>query len=251
MGIKLEIDSLTIDGSTNFFFTNNADDSKIVVSDVNGFASYTNATLSTGDENFTVDVSVFSVNDSYYSAILKNRNYIIKANYNFSNASELIVFIENTLQSTTIGDKLRITNLTEGGNPVAISALILNNNTPINSNRWLVTQTPYYPTVSPDQDPYTGYNLSFTDIRGIGNEFTLLYSPTGMCKNGVRLTFTLGSFQYQNTFTSTDYIWYQTKRDPNYMEHFISTGTPPAPTIIDPGTGGGGPGGPGTGGGGF
>ena len=78
-------------------------------------------------------------------------------------------------------------------------------------------------------------------MQGYGNEYTLLYSPIGMCKNGTRRSVTYGTFF---TFTSTDYLWYRTKAIPVRTDWFISTGTPPAPTEpIDPGGGPGGGGG--------
>jgi len=254
MSVKTNIDTLTIDGLTKLFFTNNSGDSKVAVSnDTNGFVGYsTTITLSSGDEQFTTDNTKFTGSDSYITTILKNRNYIVKANASPSPNSQAGFYIENTLQTTTLGDKIKITNLTFGGNPVGMGARTLNAST-LNisdSARWIVTNEPVYPGFSPNQEVYTGFDTSLILITGHSNEFTLLYSPIGMCKNGVRLTVTLGTSPNQYTYTSTDYIWYRTKATPDRMDRYLSTGTPPtASPPIDPG-GGGGPF-PGPGGGGF
>ena len=255
MSVKLNINTLTIDGQTKLLFTNNSGESKVVVSlDNNGFVGYSSTiTLSSADEQFTTDNSKFTGTDAYSTTILKNRNYIVKANELYSPNSETGFYIENTLQTTTLGDKVKITNLTFGGNPVIMAARTFNAST-LNisdSARWIVTNEPEYPGFSPNQEVFTGFDTSFISIVGHSNEFTLLYSPIGMCKNGVRLTVTLGTSPNQYTYTSTDYVWYRTKSTPNRMDRYLSTGTPPAPTPPDPGGGGNPdpfPGGPGTGG---
>ena len=251
MGIIMDINTLTLNGQTKLFFTNNSGDLKVAVSDTNGFVGYTTKTLNTGgDENLPYDGNIYSSSDSYRTTVLRNRNYFIRANENFIGASEVFLYLENPTQTTLLGDKVRITNLTFGGNPPLITPLVLDVSTgqELNSTRWIVNNQNDF--ASNQSDIFSGYKT----MQGCGNEYTLLYSPTGACKNGVRLTVTYTTspplpFQ-SSTYTSTDYLWYRTKAVHLRLDWFISTGTPPTPGggVVDPGTGGG-PG-PGTGGGG-
>lgn len=240
MSVKTNIDTLTIDGQTKLFFTNNSGDSKVAVSDTNGFVGYSTTTLSSSEEQFTKENS-YTNNDFNETYVLKNRNYILKANEPSSPNSETVFYIENTLQTTKLGDKLKVTNITFGGNPAVIGARTLDTNTwnKLDSTRWLIKIDAISPHFSPNQNVFTGFATEYVTIRGHSNEYTLLYSPIGMCKNGVRLTVTLGTSPNQYTYTSTDYVWYRTKSGPDRMERYLSSGTPPTATTIDPGGGGG------------
>lgn len=246
MAVIMDINTLTLTGETKLFFTNNSGDLKVAVSDVNGFVGYSTMTLSTGDENLTQDNTIYSSSDSYQTRVLRNRNYFIRANGDFLGGSEVYLFIESTSQTTLLGDKVRIIDITINGNPPVISPLVLDisTNQSSNSTRWIVHG------VNDFIINQTGFYSSYKTMQGYGNEYTLLYSPIGMCKNGTRLSVTYTSaFVPSATYTSTDYLWYRTKAVPTRMDWFISTGTPPTPTeTIDPG-GGGGPGGGDPGGG--
>lgn len=237
MAIIMDINTLTLNGQTKLFFTNNSGDLKVAVSDTNGFVGYSTMTLSTGDENLPYDGTKYSTDDSLSTTALRNRNYIIRSNQPFTgNPSELRMYLENPTQTTLLGDKVRITNITTNlGNPAVISPLVFDASTQqlSNSTRWIVHGQNNFAIND------SGFYSSYKTMQGYGNEYTLLYSPIGMCKNGTRLSVTYGTFF---TFTSTDYLWYKTKAIPIRMDWFISTGAPPTPTeTIDPG--GGGPGG--------
>lgn len=244
MAIIMDINTLTLNGQTKLFFTNNSGDLKVAVSDTNGFVGYSTMTLSIGDENLPYDGTIYSSSDSYRTLVLRKRNYFVRSNESFNGNSEVSLYLENPTQTTLLGDKFRITDITTNtGNPPVISPLVLDVNTgqESNSTRWIVHGENDFAINQ------TGFYSSYKTMQGYGNEYTLLYSPIGMCKNGTRLSVTYDTFF---TFTSTDYLWYRTKAVPVRLDWFISTGTPPTPTeIIDPG--GGGPGGGGVPGGGF
>lgn len=250
MAIIMDINTLTLNGQTKLFFTNNSGDLKVAVSDTNGVVGYSTMTLSIGDENLPYDGTKYSMNDAIQFAALRNRNYIIRSNEPFTGNSELGMYLESPTQTTLLGDKVRITNITTNlGNPPGISPLVfevvldingIETGVESNSTRWIVDgQDNFAINVA---GPYSSYK----GMQGYGNEYTLLYSPIGMCKNGTRRSVTYGTFF---TFTSTDYLWYRTKAIPVRTDWFISTGAPPAPggggvDPFDPG-GGGGPGGEG------
>jgi len=256
MAINLGLNSLTISGQTKLNLNNNSGEAKIPVSDINGFVDYTTVTLSTGDEIFTNQIIYTSDPDT---PTPKNSNYIVKAD-DVTSPNPTIFYFENTLQTTLIGDKIRINNLTFGGADIAIAGKLLNASTmqTSNSSRWVVyggSTEISHPGFSPNEDVYTGYNVTFIGADDYYSEYTLLYSPLGMCKNGSRLTITLGTFPNIYTYTSTDYIWYRTKVSRRRMNNFLSTGTPPVGGGGSSGGGGsfGGGGGldPNTGGGSF
>jgi hypothetical protein len=240
MAVIMDINTLTLNGQTKLFFTNNSGDLKLAVSDTNGFVGYSTMTLSTGDENLPYDGTIYSSSDSYRTFVLRNRNYFVRSNENYIGDSEVYLYLENTTQTTLLGDKVRITDITTNtGNPPVISPLVLDvsTNQESNSTRWIVDGQNSFAINQ------TGFYASYKTMQGYGNEYTLLYSPIGMCKNGTRLSVTYTSPIFTSaTYTSTDYLWYKTKAIPVRMDWFISTGTPPSPfEPVDPG-GGGGPG---------
>jgi hypothetical protein len=248
MAIIMDINTLTLNGQTKLFFTNNSGDLKVAISDTNGVVGYSTMTLSIGDENLPYDGTKYSTDDSSLTSAPRNRNYIIRSNQPFTgNPSELGMYLESPTQTTLLGDKVRITNITTNlGNPAVISPLVFDDSTQqlSNSTRWIVDGQNSFAIND------SGVYSSYKGMQGYGNEYTLLYSPIGMCKNGTRLSVTYGTFF---TFASTDYLWYKTKAIPVRTDWFISTGAPPAPggggvDPFDPGGGGGpGSGEPGTG----
>ena len=245
MSIILTNNTLTINGSTKFYIVTGSANDLIATSDSTGNIVYGSSVVSNGDENYPADSSIFSGSDSYITTILKNRTYFVKSHYDYMPNSEVLLAHENDLQTNNIGDKFRIFDLTQGGNPVGITGLSYRvATTDFVSGKWIVFTNPALPGALVNEEYYTdGSNFTSSGIeRNVLSEFTLLWSPLGMCKNGVRLTINYPSTGFPlHTYTSTDYVWYRTKRIPSSMHRYIDTGLPPAP--FDPGTGGGGGGG--------
>lgn len=249
MSIKLTLDTLTIDGTTKFFVVEGSANNLVAVSDASGNIGYSTVTLAAGDESYPVNTSINTGSDSFNVPILKNQTYFVKADFNYTPSSEALLFPENNLQTNNIGDKVRIFALTTGGNYAAITGLTYPG---LTIGKWMVISIADVGGCVVNENYVTGgVDLtSATLMDSALTEFTLLWSPLGMCKNGVRLTLTYPtSGPNMRTYTSSDYVWYRTKMIPNKMGLHLSTGTPPAPSPpIDPGGGGGGGGGYGGGG---
>ena len=250
MSIKLLNNSLTIDTGTKLYFMPNSGDGKIATtSDSLGTVLYGASTLSNkADEDLPVSTSINTGADTFQIVAPKNNTFIIKANAVPSPDSEADVFVEISGQATNTGDKIRILDLTLGGNPILLSALTFVNSGTQLAGRWITlanyfelgigtTALHTYPPV------FNGYNqVQIGNARNALTQYTLLYSPVGIGKNGSRMTIVLpptgqyinGTFVDAVTYNSTDYVWYRTKATPNRLELHLSTGTPPAPQPINP-----------------
>jgi hypothetical protein len=243
MSIKLLNNSLTIDTGTKLYFKPNSGEGKIATtSDSLGTVLYGASTLSNkSDEELPVSTSINTSSDSYQIGAPKNNTYIVKANFNWSPSSETEIFIEISGQATTTGDKIRILDLTLGGNGIIITSLtFLGQGVQPTTGPWITLANYYqlsilntklgtYPPV------YNGYDQVYLgNAQNTLTQYTLLYSPVGIGKNGSRMTIVLPPTGSSVTYNSTDYVWYRTKATHNQLDEHLSTGTPPSPAPINP-----------------